>query len=72
MWKHNSIKRINILWSNNGLKFDMKDFYNSKEILHETSYVDTPQQNEVVERKHEQLLNIAHALHFQASIPIKV
>ena len=60
------------MWSNNGLKFDMKDFYNSKEILHETRYVDTPQQNEVVERKHEHLLNVAHALRFQANLPIKV
>ena len=49
----------------------MKDFYNSKEILHETRWVDAPQQNEVVERKHEHLLNVAHALCFQASLPIK-
>lgn len=64
-------KRIKILRFDNGLEFDMKDFYNFKWILHETSYVDTPQQNGMVERKHRNLLNVTCALRFQAGLPIK-
>lgn len=64
-------KRIKILRSDNGLEFDMKDFYNFKGILHEMRYLDTPQQNDMVERKHRNLLNVTRALCFQAGLPIK-
>lgn len=49
----------------------MLDFYKENEILLETSCPYTPQQNEVVERKHRHLLDIARALRFQASLPIE-
>lgn len=49
----------------------MKEFYNHKGIVHETSYTNTPQQNGVVERKHGHLLNAARALRFQVGLPIK-
>ena len=46
----------------------MKEFYQNKGIMHETTCTNNPQQNGVVESKYG--LNIARALHFQANLPI--
>lgn len=40
-------------------------------IVHQITYSFPPQQNERVERKHVQFLNIARAVHIQASVPIR-
>jgi hypothetical protein len=65
--QHNS--HVKIIRSDNGVEFLMPQFYSSKGIIHQTSCVETPEQNGRVERKHQHLLNIGRALLFQAKLP---
>jgi transposase InsO family protein len=58
-----------IIKFDNGPEFLMHDFYSSNGILHQTSYVESPQQNGRVERKHQHLLNVGRALLFQSNLP---
>ena len=60
--------------SDNGLEFKsgpMKQCYFDNGIIHQTSCVDTLQQNSRVEHKYRHILNVARALRFQAGLPLK-
>jgi hypothetical protein len=64
--------RIKWLKSNNGVEFNMSTFFSFKGVLHQRSCVATPQQNGIVEHKHQHLLNITRALRFQCNLPLSV
>lgn len=61
--------KIKMIRTDNGMKFNMPSYYSSLGIIHQKSYVETPQQNSTVERKHRHLLNVTRALLFHYNLP---
>lgn len=62
-------KKLKCLRSNNGVEFLMHDLFPGKEIIHQLTCVKTPQQNCIVERKHQHIMNVARVLFYQANLP---
>lgn len=63
--------KIKFIRSDNGFEFFLKHFFADKGIIYQLNFVKTPQQNPIVERKHQHILNVAPALKFQASLPLR-
>ena len=63
---------IKTLKSNNGQEFlSLQTFLDENDTIFHRSCPYTPQQNRVEEKKHHHLLNVARAIKFQASLPLK-
>ncbi|CAL1356196.1 unnamed protein product [Linum trigynum] len=66
-----SVRRIQ---TDNGREFttpELRDYYEKEGVVLQTSCINTPQQNGVVERKHRHLLDTARALRFHAGLPLR-
>ncbi|XP_070040440.1 uncharacterized protein [Nicotiana tomentosiformis] len=65
--------KVKVIRSDNAMELGKdyvhSEYLTSQGILHQISYVATPQQNGVVERKHRHLLEIVRALIFQSKLP---
>ena len=53
--------KVQVLRTDNGTEFFMHSLFEHHGIIHQTSCVETPQQYRRVERKHQQILNVAEA-----------
>lgn len=65
------LRTIKQLRFDNVNEFKMPNFFKNNGIIHQLSCIETPQQNVVVERKHQRILNVARSLRFQAGLPLK-
>lgn len=64
-------KNVKVMRSDNKTKFNaLKPYFLANCILFKTSFAGTPQQNGLVERKHQHILNVPRNLLFQGNLPI--
>jgi len=52
----------------NGVKFSKHDYFFSRDIIHQTTCIETLEQNDIVKCKHQRLLNVTRALLFQSHL----
>lgn len=62
--------KVKVFRTDNWIEFNMRDFFASKGTLHQLSYVETPQQKGVMERKPQYKVDISRALKFQPNLPL--
>jgi transposase InsO family protein len=63
---------IKIVRSNNGGEYmssNLEAYFREQGIIHQTTCVDTPQQNGVVEQKNRHLLKVTHSLMLDTHVP---
>lgn len=65
-------KRVRCVRSDNAPELKFGDLYRRLGIVAYHSCPETPEQNSVVERKHQHILNVARALLFQSNLPLSL
>ncbi|KAL4341568.1 hypothetical protein GQ457_08G006840 [Hibiscus cannabinus] len=71
IWDPYKMPTHDVFRSDNAPELKFNQLFSDLGIIHHFSCVETPQQNSVVERKHQHLLSVARALFYQARIPIQ-
>lgn len=62
--------KVKAVRSDNAPELRFAELYQSKRIVFFRSCPETPEQNSVVDRKHQHILNVARALMFQSQVPL--